>query len=250
MQCRLLAFAQIAVMKIIENLSVIWPLVSRKLNTGTPQGKRIMVKTIATIALVLGTSLAYAGDMLQGDATAGEAKAMTCGACHGADGNSVVPSFPKLAGLGDKYLLKQMKDIRDGRRVVAAMAGQVDNMSDQDLADIAAFYDEQTRTPELADADLMELGRKVYMSGIMERKVAACSGCHSPSGKGNGPGGFPGLAGQHPDYIAAQLKMFRKGYEDPAGRTNDSDSKIMRTTAFELSDKEIEAVASYAAGLR
>ena len=237
-------------MKIIENSSVIWPLVSRKLNRGTPQGKRIMVKTIATIALVLGTSLAHAGDMLQGDAAAGEAKAITCGACHGADGNSVVPSFPKLAGLGDKYLLKQMKDIRDGRRVVAAMAGQVDNMSDQDLADIAAFYDEQTRTPELANADLMELGRKVYMSGIMERKVAACSGCHSPSGKGNGPGGFPGLAGQHPDYIAAQLKMFRKGYEDPAGRTNDSDSKIMRTTAFELSDKEIEAVASYAAGLR
>ena len=237
-------------MKIIENLSVIWPLVSRKLNRGTPQGKRIMVKTIATIALVLGTSLAHAGDMLQGDAAAGEVKAITCGACHGADGNSVVPSFPKLAGLGDKYLLKQMKDIRDGRRVVAAMAGQVDNMSDQDLADIAAFYDEQTRTPELADADLMELGRKVYMAGIMERKVAACSGCHSPSGKGNGPGGFPGLAGQHPDYIAAQLKMFRTGYEDPAGRTNDGDSKIMRTTAFELSDKEIEAVASYAAGLR
>jgi cytochrome c553 len=82
-----------------------------------------MVKTIATIALVLGTSLAHAGDMLQGDAAAGEAKAITCGACHGADGNSVVPSFPKLAGLGDKYLLKQMKDIRDGRRVVAAMAG-------------------------------------------------------------------------------------------------------------------------------
>ena len=237
-------------MKNIENLSVIWPLVSRKLDTGTPQGKRIMIKTIATVALVLTTSLVHAGDMLQGDATAGEAKAVTCGACHGADGNSVVPSFPKLAGLGDKYLLKQMKDIRDGRRVVAAMAGQVDNMSDQDLADIAAFYDEKTRTPELANADLMELGRKVYMSGIMERKVAACSGCHSPSGKGNGPGGFPGLAGQHPDYIAAQLKMFRTGYEDPAGRTNDSDSKIMRTTAFELSDKEIEAVASYAAGLR
>ena len=104
-----------------------------------------MVKTIATVALVLVTSLAHAGDMMHGDAIAGEAKAVTCGACHGADGNSVVPNFPKLAGLGDKYLLKQMKDIRDGRRVVAAMAGQVDNMSDQDLADIAAFYDQQTR---------------------------------------------------------------------------------------------------------
>lgn len=162
----------------------------------------------------------------------------------------MVPNFPKLAGLGEKYLLKQMQDIRDGRRPVAAMAGQVDNMSDQDLADIAAFYDSKVRSTEMADADLLELGRKVYMSGIMERKVAACSGCHSPTGKGNGPGGFPGLAGQHADYIAAQLKMFRKGYEDPAGRTNDGDTKIMRTTAFELSDLEIEAVASYAAGLR
>ena len=209
-----------------------------------------MMRIIATAALGLAMATAQAVDPVQGDAAAGEAKAVTCGACHGADGNSVVPNFPKLAGLGEKYLLKQMQDIRDGRRPVAAMAGQVDNMSDQDLADIAAFYDSKVRSTEMADADLLELGRKVYMSGIMERKVAACSGCHSPTGKGNGPGGFPGLAGQHADYIAAQLKMFRKGYEDPAGRTNDGDTKIMRTTAFELSDLEIEAVASYAAGLR
>ena len=209
-----------------------------------------MSRIIATAVLALMATMSQAAELLKGDAAAGEGKAVTCGACHGADGNSVVPNFPKLAGLGEKYLLKQMQDIRDGRRMVAAMAGQVDNMSDQDLADIAAFYDGKVRTPELADADLLKLGRKVYMSGIMDRKVAACSGCHSPTGKGNRPGGFPGLAGQHADYIAAQLKMFRKGYEDPAGRTNDGDSKIMRTTAFELSDLEIEAVSSYAAGLR
>ncbi|MCH1491822.1 MAG: cytochrome c4 [Luminiphilus sp.] len=209
-----------------------------------------MSRIIATAVLAFMATMSQAAELLKGDAAAGEGKAVTCGACHGADGNSVVPNFPKLAGLGEKYLLKQMQDIRDGRRMVAAMAGQVDNMSDQDLADIAAFYDGKARTPELADADLLELGRKVYMSGIMDRKVAACSGCHSPTGKGNGPGGFPGLAGQHADYIAAQLKMFRKGYEDPAGRTNDGGSKIMRTTAFELSDLEIEAVSSYAAGLR
>jgi len=187
---------------------------------------------------------------VKGDAAAGEAKAVTCGACHGVDGNSAVPTFPKLAGLGEKYLLKQMKDIRDGRRPVAVMAGQVDNMSDQDLADIAAFYDQKARTSEMADEDLVAMGRSIYMSGIMDRKVAACSGCHSPTGKGNAPGGFPALAGQHADYIATQLTMFRKGYEDPAGRTNDGDSKIMRTTAFELSDLEIKAVASYASGLK
>jgi len=206
-----------------------------------------------TLVFILGSALTItvqAAGVIEGDAVAGEGKAVTCGACHGVDGNTAVPNFPKLAGLGEKYLLKQMKDIRDGRRPVAAMAGQVDNMTDQDLADIAAFYDAKERTSEMADEDLVALGRKVYMSGIMERKVAACSGCHSPSGKGNGPAGFPGLAGQHADYIAAQLKMFRTGYESPEGRTNDGDSKIMRTTAFELSDLEIKAVASYASGLK
>ena len=152
-----------------------------------------MSRIIATAALALLATMSQAAELLKGDAAAGEGKAVTCGACHGADGNSVVPNFPKLAGLGEKYLLKQMQDIRDGRRMVAAMAGQVDNMTDQDLADIAAFYDEKERTSEMADEELVELGRKVYMSGIMERKVAACSGCHSPSGKGNGPAGFPGL---------------------------------------------------------
>ena len=208
--------------------------------------------TIRTLVFLLGCGLmatVQAAGIIKGDAAAGEAKAVTCGACHGVDGNSAVPNFPKLAGLGEKYLLKQMKDIRDGRRPVAAMAGQVDNMTDQDLADIAAFYDAKERTSEMADEDLVALGRKVYMSGIMERKVAACSGCHSPSGKGNGPAGFPGLAGQHADYIAAQLTMYRTGYDDPAGRTNDGDTKIMRATARGLSDAQIKAVASYASGL-
>jgi len=199
--------------------------------------------------LALSASLS-AAETLQGDATAGESKAVACGACHGADGNSAAPSFPKLAGLGEKYLLKQMQDIRDGARSVPTMAGQVDNLSDEDLADIAAFYSAQTRTSEVADEALVDLGRKIYLSGVMERKIAACSGCHSPTGKGNAAAGFPPLAGQHADYIATQLKMFRKGYEDPAGRINDGDSKIMRTTAFELSDLEIEAVASYASGLK
>lgn len=211
--------------------------------------QRVAHKTQGLFFIAL-LSTGAAVNASNGDAEAGQSKAATCVACHGVDGNSAVPTFPKLAGLGHKYLLKQMQDIRSGLRPVASMAGQVDNLSDQDLADIAAFYDGQQRTPELADAELVELGRKVYMSGIMDRKVAACSGCHSPTGKGNGPAGFPGLAGQHADYIAAQLAMFRKGYDDATGRVNDGDSKIMRTTAFELSDLEIKAVASYVSGLK
>lgn len=212
---------------------------------GIPMFQSLSKFSIA-LALVLAGNQAMAG----GDAEAGQAKAATCVACHGVDGNSVVPTFPKLAGLGHKYLLKQMKDIRDGRRPVALMAGQVDNMSDQDLADIAAFYDAQPRTGGMADPDKVALGRKVYLAGIAERQVPACSGCHSPTGNGNGPAGYPSLGGQHAEYIAGQLKMFRKGYEDPTGRTNGGEAKIMRTTAFRMSDMEIEAVASYIAGLQ
>ena len=212
---------------------------------GIPMLQSLSKFSIA-LALVLTGNQAMAG----GDAEAGQAKAATCVACHGVDGNSAVPTFPKLAGLGHKYLLKQMKDIRDGRRPVALMAGQVDNMSDQDLADIAAFYDAQPRTGGMADPDKVALGRKVYLAGIAERQVPACSGCHSPTGNGNGPAGYPSLGGQHAEYIAGQLKMFRKGYEDPTGRTNGGEAKIMRTTAFRMSDMEIEAVASYIAGLQ
>ena len=210
-----------------------------------------MKKLFLAGSLLLGcTSLALAAVAPKGDAAAGEEKSVTCAACHGADGNSVAPSFPKLAGQGEKYLLKQMQDIRDGARPVPTMAGQVDNMSDQDLADIAAYYASQTSTGAQTDPELLELGERIYRSGIIERNVAACTACHSPTGKGNAPAGFPALAGQHAEYTAGQLRAYRQGYEDEAGRTNDGDTRIMRTTAFGLSDGEIEAVSSYVAGLK
>jgi cytochrome c553 len=185
-----------------------------------------------------------------GDAERGKALTATCAACHGADGNSAAPAFPKLAGLGEKYLYKQMKDIRDGARPVPTMVGQVDGKTDQELADMAAYYDSQARSGAQADPALVELGEKVYRAGVAERKVAACTACHSPNGQGNAPAGFPALAGQHAEYIAAQLRAYRKGYEDESGRTNDGDARIMRSNAFGLSDMEIEAVASYASGLK
>jgi cytochrome c553 len=207
------------------------------------------------VAILFGLALGWAqtgftaDPSLVGDAAAGKSQTAACGACHGPDGNSAVPTFPKLAGQGEKYLLKQLKDIRDGKRPVPTMAGQLDGKSDQDLADIAAYFASQTRTGGQTDPALLALGESVYRSGIPERKVAACTACHSPTGSGNAPAGFPSLAGQHADYIVAQLTAYRKGYEDETGRTNDGDSRIMRITAFGLSDREIQAVASYAAGL-
>ncbi|MDA8985648.1 cytochrome c, partial [Luminiphilus sp.] len=107
--------------------------------------QRVAHKTQGLLFIAL-LSTGAAVNASSGDTEAGQSKAATCVACHGVDGNSAVPTFPKLAGLGHKYLLKQMQDIRDGRRPVALMAGQVDNMTDEDLSDIAAFYDAQARS--------------------------------------------------------------------------------------------------------
>jgi cytochrome c553 len=211
-----------------------------------------MKKVAILFGLILGWApTGFTADAgLTGDAAAGKDKSVACGACHGADGNSAAPTFPKLAGQGQRYLVKQMKDIRDGARPVPTMAGQLDGKSDQDLADIAAFYASQGSSGGQTSPELLALGEKVYRSGVAERNVAACTACHSPTGKGNAPAGFPALAGQHAEYIATQLRAYRKGQEDPSGRTNDGDSRIMRTTAFGLSDGEIDAVASYIAGLK
>lgn len=209
-----------------------------------------MKKVVILAGLLMGWTQAAVSADVVGDAAAGKDQVLMCSACHGADGNSPAAAFPKLAGLGEKYLLKQMQDIRDGARPVPTMAGQLDGKSDQDLANMAAFFDSQPRSGSQADPALIELGAKVYRAGVAERNVAACTACHSPNGNGNAPAGFPALAGQHADYIAAQLKAYRMGYEDENGRTNDGDTKMMRTTAFGLSDKEIEAVASYISGLK
>ena len=202
------------------------------------------------LAIVFCLLMAWTQAGVAADAAVGKTMSVACSACHGADGNSVVPTFPKLAGQGDAYLIKQMRDIRDGARPVPTMAGQLDGKSDEDLANIAAYYSSQTQSGGKTKPELLELGTKVYRSGVAARNVAACSACHSPSGHGNAPASFPSLAGQHAEYIATQLKMYRKGYEDETGRTNDGDAKIMRTIAFGLSDKEIEAVSSFIAGLK
>ena len=208
-----------------------------------------MKKLLIASAFIVAAFGTHAAEMIVGDPEAGKQKAMTCSACHGMDGNSPISAFPKLAGLGEKYLLTQMQHIREGVRPVAQMVGQVDNLSDQDLADIAAYYTSFPRSVEKANPELVELGAKVYRAGIADRNVAACQACHGPRGAGNGPAGFPAIGGQHADYIAAQLKAYRLGYESPEGRVTGGETMIMRSNAFGLSDLEIEALASYISGL-
>ena len=200
-----------------------------------------MRKLTLGILLLLGFSGTVAA---QGDAAAGQAKAAVCGACHGADGNSMVGSFPKLAGQNVAYLVKQMKDIKSGDRPVMTMTGQLDSFSVQDMQNVAAYFSSQTLKLGKAKAELVELGEKLYRSGSKRKGVSACTACHSPTGSGNAPAGFPSLKGQHAEYTAAQLKAFRA-----SERHNDAD-KIMRDNAELLSDKDIEALASYISGLR
>jgi len=200
-----------------------------------------MNKLLVSLLLTLGVSgMAQAA----GDPVAGQAKVLVCGACHGADGNSAAPNFPKLADLGERYLLKQLNDIKSGKRPIVEMTGQLDNMSEQDLADIAAFYASQQMTIGMADPATVELGQKLYRGGKLDEGMPACTGCHSPDGSGNALAGFPRLGGQHAQYTAKQLTDFREGY-----RTNDGDSMIMRSIAARLSNRDIAAISSYIQGL-
>ena len=206
------------------------------------------------LILILSLVLGFTGTALAGDAAAGKGKTPVCSACHGADGNSLAAAFPKLAGQNERYLIKQMQDIKSGARPVPTMAGQLDNMSDADIADVAAYYAGQLGSGGQADPGKLALGAKVYRAGVSARGVAACAACHGARGGGNAPAGFPSLAGQHAEYIADQLRRFRTGAENtleenPNGRTNDSDARMMRDVAFPMSDNEIDAVASFIAGL-
>ncbi|MCG6575582.1 cytochrome c4 [Pseudomonas sp. AF32] len=209
-----------------------------------------MNKLIVSLLLTLGISgVAHAAGgsaSIVADAKAGQAKAAVCGACHGPDGNSMAPNFPKLAGQGERYLNKQLHDIKSGKRTVLEMTGLLNNLSDQDLADISAYFASQKGSVGAADPKLVARGEALFRGGNLEKGLPACTGCHAPDGKGNAPAGFPHLGGQHAQYVTKQLTDFRK---EEGGRANDGDAMTMRTIARKLSDEDIAAVASYIQGL-
>jgi cytochrome c553 len=181
--------------------------------------------------------------LAQGDAAAGQAKSALCATCHGADGNSELAINPKLAGQNARYIVKQLMDYKSGARQDPTMSAMVLTLSEQDMQDIAAWYSSQTVTLQGADPEALELAELLYRAGNRELSVAACSACHSPTGQGNAPAGFPSLSGQHPEYTLQQLKSFRSGE-----RQNDT-SAMMRSTVERLTDKELEALAGYVSGL-
>lgn len=202
------------------------------------------MKKLTAILVTTFLSLTFTSAVLaQGDAAAGQAKSALCAACHGSDGNSPLAVNPKLAGQNAKYLVKQLQDFKSGARPGTTMSAMVLSLSEQDMQDIAAFYASQQPTILGANPEMLELAEAMYRGGNKELSVAACSACHSPTGSGNAPAGFPSLSGQHPEYTLQQLKDFRAGV-----RQNDTNG-MMRSVVERLTDKELEALASYVSGL-
>ncbi len=209
-----------------------------------------MGKTLASVlATVLVAAFASAASADGGgDPAAGEAQSLACAACHGQDGSSPIdPTYPHLAGQGERYLFNQLRMIRDGEREILLMAGQLNGKSDQDLMDIAAYYASLPAKVNGTQADdaTLELGEQIYRAGIASKGVAACIACHSPDGAGNRAAGYPNLSGQPSAYVVNQLTAYREGQRD----TDGTFGGMMRGVARGLTDNEIAAVAEYIQGL-
>jgi cytochrome c553 len=199
------------------------------------------------LQLAVGLSLLASLPVLaMGDADAGQGKAAICAACHGIDGNSAVPNWPKLGGQHSAYLERQVSLVKSGNRQVPEMMGIVAALTDEDIADIAAYYSSQPVAAGLADETLLAAGEQIYRAGIAAKDVPACMSCHGPAGRGNPLSGYPSLAGQHAVYSEKMLKGFRAG---TTWGEDDTNSIAMTQVANRLTDNEIKAVSSYIQGL-
>jgi cbb3-type cytochrome c oxidase subunit III len=208
---------------------------------------KLISTLIATFSLSLSFGVALANepaaaskkpDLAKGQATF----TAVCAACHGADGNSGSPEYPKLAQQHPEYLVKQLIEFKSGKRANAVMMGMSQALSEDDMKNIAAWLSHNNAKPGFAkDKDLVALGEKIYRGGVADRQIPACAGCHSPNGAGN-PAQYPRLSGQHADYVATQLSAYRDGKRN--------NNLQMTQVAAKLNDREVKALADYVAGLR
>ena len=195
---------------------------------------------ITSIALAFSVNAVQAA----GNADEGKNKSAVCAGCHAADGNSGLnPLWPKIAGQHPQYIEKQLKDFKEGRRNDPLMAPMAMPLSEQDMADLAAYFSSQTKKIGTTSAKLAAQGEQIYRAGNADTGVAACMACHGPAGSGNPQAMFPQLNGQNAEYVVKALKDFRDG-----NRTNDN-AKMMQGVVARMTDKEMEAVAQYIQGL-
>ncbi len=200
----------------------------------------------AMTSLALLATQAQAGSLVDGSADDGKAKSVTCTACHGPEGNSSNALWPNIAGQNAPYTLAQLKAFKEGKRQNALMSSQAMMLSDDDMADLAVYYEGLTGAAQaVKDPSTVNRGEALYRGGDSESGVAACIACHGPTGSGNPAAKYPSLRGQHSDYTAKQLRDYKSGE-----RVTDGKTRVMRDIAARLSETDIAALSSYVQGLR
>lgn len=198
---------------------------------------------LQSIAVLFALSLSAAA-LADGSAEKGQAKSTPCVACHGVNGNSPNPVWPNLAGQHEQYITKQLQAFKSGARKDPLMTPMAMGLSDEDVADLAAYFATQKPTGQEADPSKVPLGQRLYRGGDAKSGLAACAACHGPGGDGNPTASYPAINGQHAAYVEAQLKAYR------AGTRQTDPNQMMRTVAGTMTDEQIAAVASYIQGLR
>jgi cbb3-type cytochrome c oxidase subunit III len=198
-----------------------------------------------TAAVATAPEAPAAAPTIPGDPSAGEAKAVACAACHGADGNPTDKQYPKLAGQNEAYIARQLEQFKNGKRMNPIMVGFVATLTPQDMHDIGAFFATKQVLPGVADEALVARGQALYRGGDAALGVPACMACHGPDGRGMAGAGYPQLAGQWADYVSAKLKEWK------AGTTwgDDAHAAIMPAIVSRLSEADLVALASYVEGL-
>lgn len=192
---------------------------------------------VAAMAILASPLAAQAGDASKAISLAGN----LCASCHGEDGNSAIPNFPKLAGQQAVYLLRELKDYKSGKRQNEVMGPLVSGLSDEDLANLAAFYASQKPAPgTVTEPSLLPVGKTLYLKGNSASDIPSCESCHEVDGSGSGK--FPRVAGQNVEYLLEQFRLYA------AGKRNNG-TRVMRTIAERMSEKETRAVAEYMASM-
>jgi cytochrome c553 len=197
----------------------------------------IMITTSAYLMMAAANVMA-----LTGDPVAGQQKAQVCGACHGADGNSMMAQNPVLAGQSPGYIAKELARFKSGARVNPIMAGMTQPLSEQDMRDLDAWYssqDAEAREVSSEDLDLARAGEQIYRGGYAPLSIPACMACHGPAGYGIPPN-YPRLSAQWPEYLENQLLAFKSGQRA---------SEVMGPIAFLLSAQQIKVLSLYMSAL-
>ena len=208
--------------------------------------KNMLAYVFAVAGIALAALQVQAESLVEGSADAGKSKSVTCAACHGAAGISANPLWPNVAGQNAPYLVEQLKAFKGGSRENPLMTSQAMMLSDQDVADLAVYFESLPGPAQaVADPDLVSKGEALYRGGNVANQVAACIACHGPTGAGNPAAMYPALKGQHAAYTAKTLRDYASGE-----RTSDGKTRIMRDIARKLSEEEIDALASYVQGLK